>query len=207
MSSPTTPPPPLDDGAPARDPLEEFSRWMDAATAAGVHEPIAMALATATPDGAPSARMVLLRDFGPGGFVWYTNYESRKGGELTANPAAALLFHWAAVGRQIRIEGAVARVPGEVSDAYFASRERLSQIGAWASRQSRPLADRATLEARVAEISARFSGTSVPRPADWGGYVLTPTAYEFWQHRENRLHDRFAYTRDDAGWRLTRLAP
>lgn len=207
MSSPTAPLPPLGDDQPARDPLVQFTRWMDEAEASGVHEPIAMALATAAPDGAPSARMVLLRDFGPDGFVWYTNYESRKGAELAANPTAALLFHWAAVGRQIRIEGTVARVPEGVSDAYFATRERLSQIGAWASQQSRPLPDRAALEARVEEVSARFAGRTVPRPVGWGGYVLTPTAFEFWQHRENRLHDRFTYTRDGTGWRLSRLAP
>lgn len=207
MSSPVERLSSLDDGEPSQDPLDQFTRWMDEAVTAGVHEPVAMGLATATPEGLPSARMVLLRDFGPDGFVWFTNYDSRKGRELTANPRAALLFHWAAVGRQIRIEGAVAPASDAISDAYFASRERLSQIGAWASEQSRPLADRDTLESRVDRIAERFEGRPVPRPGNWGGYVLTPRAYEFWQHRDNRLHDRFAYARDDDGWNLTRLAP
>ncbi len=191
----------------APEPHAQFARWMDEAVTADVHEPVAMALATATPGGRPSARMVLLRHHGPDGFVWFTNYESRRGRELLANPQAALLFHWAEIGRQIRVEGTVARLDAAASDAYFASRERGSQIGAWASAQSRPLADRSELDARVAGIDVRFAGRPVPRPAGWGGYVLTATGFEFWQHRDDRLHDRIAYTRDGTEWTISRLAP
>ncbi len=207
MSAPTQPVVPLDEGDLDPDPFVQFVAWLDGARSAGVHEPEAMALATATPWGVPSARMVLLRGWGPQGFVFFSNYESRKAGELEANPRAALVVHWAAIGRQIRIEGAVARAADAESDAYFATRDRGSQIGAWASAQSRPIPDRATLEREVAELSGRFGEAAVPRPANWGGYRLTPSAFEFWQHAENRLHDRFLYTPADGAWRIQRLAP
>lgn len=206
MSSPHTPPPPLRAADLDPSPHREFARWFAAATAAGVHEPEAVALATATADGQPSVRMVLLRAHGPDGYVWYSNAHSRKGTELAANSRAALVAHWAGVGRQIRIEGAVTRLDEAASDAYFAARDRASQLGAWASQQSRPLADRQELERSLAEVSARFDGP-VPRPPHWGGYVLTPTAFEFWQHGPSRLHDRFRYTPDGADWVVTRLSP
>jgi pyridoxamine 5'-phosphate oxidase len=207
MSSPDIPPPPLDRDALDADPHVQFSAWMDDARARGTHEPEAMALATAAPDGTPSARMVLLRGWGPDGYVWFTNYDSRKGAELAANPRAALVLHWDRVGRQIRLEGAVARTTREESDAYFASRHPGSQIGAWASPQSTPIASRDVLDREVTEAAQRFGEGPVSRPANWGGYRLTPLRFEFWQHRDNRLHDRFVYEPDGDGWSITRLAP
>lgn len=207
MSSPTEIHAPLDPGAMDPDPHAQFAAWFAQAVDAGVHEPEAVALATADASGRPSARMVLLRAFGPDGYVWYTNAESRKGRELADNPRAALVAHWASVGRQVRIEGAVRPVPAEQSDAYFASRDRASQIGAWASSQSRPLADRATLVERVAMLTERYGGGAVPRPPYWGGYVLEANRIEFWQHGDNRLHDRIEYTRGEAGWSVRRLNP
>jgi pyridoxamine 5'-phosphate oxidase len=207
MSSPTEPVHPLMEEDLDPDPFRQFAAWFAGAAAAAVHEHEAMTLATATPDGAPSARMVLLRGHGPDGFVFFTNYESRKAGELDANPRAALVLHWAALGRQVRIEGTVARTAAAESDAYFASRHRDSQIGAWASAQSRPIASRAALEAEVAQIASRHPDGPVPRPPNWGGFRLTPTAFEFWQHADSRLHDRFRYLPDGPGWRITRLAP
>jgi pyridoxamine 5'-phosphate oxidase len=188
------------------DPVEQFARWFaEAGEAVGVPE--AVALATATPAGAPSVRMVLLKGFDAAGLVFFTHYTSRKGGELEANPAAALLFHWAPSGRQVRVEGTVESVsPGE-SDAYFASRPRAAQIGALASRQSEPLSGRDELERRVAEVERGLAGADVPRPATWGGYRLVPAAWEFWQHRDDRLHDRFRYERAGGGWRIERLWP
>jgi pyridoxamine 5'-phosphate oxidase len=188
------------------DPLRQFSAWFEEARSAGVRVPEAVALATATPDGAPSVRMVLLKRFDERGFVFHTNYESRKGLELAANPRAALLFHWDALGRQVRIEGTVRRVSRAESEAYFRTRPRGGQLGAWASPQSRPIADRETLEAAVAEAEARL-GADPPLPAHWGGFIVRPRAYEFWQHRDDRLHDRFRYRRSRARWVVQRLAP
>jgi pyridoxamine 5'-phosphate oxidase len=207
MSSPTEPVPPLREGDLDPDPFRQFAAWFAGATTAGVHEPEAMTLATATPGGLPSARMVLLRGHGPDGFVFFTNYESRKAGELDANPRAALVLHWATLGRQVRIEGVVARTSDAESDAYFATRHRDSQIGAWASTQSHPIPSRAVLEGAVAQIASRYPDGPVPRPPNWGGYRLTPIAFEFWQHADSRLHDRFRYLPDGPEWRITRLAP
>lgn len=184
------------------DPLRQFETWFDAARVAGVRAPEAMALATATPDGTPSVRMVLLKGADERGYVFFTSYESRKGRELEANPQAALLFHWEALGRQVRVEGMVERASAEESDTYFASRPPGSRAGAAASRQSRALADRAELDRAVAAL-----GDDVSRPDWWGGYRVRPERYEFWQHRENRLHDRFLYERDGSGWRIQRLYP
>jgi pyridoxamine 5'-phosphate oxidase len=183
------------------DPLAQFAAWF---REAGVPVPEAMALATATPDGRPSARMVLLKGFDERGFVFFTSYASRKGRELDANPHAALLFHWHEPGRQVRIEGAASKVPVEESDAYFRSRPLLSRLSAIASAQSEPVAARAELETRVAALEGELDPS---RPAEWGGYVLEPDAYEFWQHRDDRLHDRFRYEPEGAGWRIERLQP
>ncbi len=186
------------------DPLVQFAAWFGAAGDAGVPVPDATALATAAPDGAPSARMVLLKGFDARGFVFFTSYESRKGRELARNPRAALLFHWQPLGRQVRIEGAVSQVPAEESDAYFRTRPLRSRLSAIASDQSEPVTARAELEARVAALE----GDPDPqRPAHWGGYVLAPVSYEFWQHRDDRLHDRFRYERERDGWRIERLGP
>ena len=170
--------------------------------------PEAMALATADANGAPSVRMVLLKDASPRGFAFYTNRGSRKGSELAANPRAALLLHWDALGRQVRIEGEVEPLSEDESAAYFATRPRGSQLAAWASRQSTPLPSRDALEDAVAAASERFAGGEVPLPPDWGGYLLVPERYEFWQHRDDRLHDRIRYEGSGTGaWRRTRLAP
>jgi pyridoxamine 5'-phosphate oxidase len=191
----------------ARDPLEQFRRWYAEADAA-LDVPEAMALATATADGAPSVRMVLLKSFDERGLVFFSHYTSRKGRELEANPRAALLFHWRPLGRQVRVEGSVERLSGEESDAYFATRPRDAQVGALASRQSEPLGSRAELYERLAELEGDLTGGPVPRPATWGGYRVVPAAWEFWQHRDSRLHDRFRYQLEPSGaWRAERLFP
>jgi pyridoxamine 5'-phosphate oxidase len=191
------------------DPHVQFERWLGAAREAGLHEPEAMALATAAPDGAPSLRMVLLKGHDERGFVFYTNHESRKGGELARNPRAALLFHWIPpIHRQVRIEGHAERLSDAESLAYFASRPRASRIGAWASPQSRPLAGRDELDRLVAGAEARFAGEEeLPLPPFWGGYRVVPDAFEFWQGRDGRLHDRARYERTQVSWSRMRLAP
>lgn len=189
------------------DPLALFERWFDEAREADLVDATAMTLATADAEGRPSARIVLLKGYGADGFRFYTNYESRKGRELEANPFAALAFWWDRLERQVRVRGPVQRLPAAVSDDYFETRPRGSQIGAHASPQSRTIEGRARLEDAVAELSERFGDGPVPRPAHWGGYAVVPEEVEFWQGRENRLHDRLRYTRADAGWRRERLAP
>ena len=189
------------------DPIAMFSAWYAEAAAGGESEPDAMALATADAAGRPSVRFVLLKGWGAAGFVFYTNEESRKGAELRANPAAALAFRWARLDRQVRVEGPAAPVDPDESDAYFASRGRRSQVGAWASAQSRPLRDRHQLDELVAETEARLAGRHVPRPPYWYGWRVRPEAIEFWQGRPDRLHDRLVFRRAGEGWDRTRLAP
>jgi pyridoxamine 5'-phosphate oxidase len=190
------------------DPLVQFGRWFDEARATESVDPEAMALATATPDGAPSVRMVLLKAFDARGFAFFTNYASRKGGELLANPRAALLFHWKPLDRQIRIEGPVARVSREETERYARSRTRRSQLSALISPQSQVVPDRAWLERRVAELDREHPEETLPVGDDWGGFRLAPDAYEFWQHGRDRLHDRLGYRPAPAGgWTIERLAP
>ena len=189
------------------DPFALFDSWYSEAKDSEPNDPNAVALATADTEGRPSVRMVLLKGHDPRGFVIYTNRESRKAGELAANPQASLLFHWKSLRRQIRIEGAVELASDAESDAYFASRGRDSQLGAWASEQSRPLDTRATFEARFAEMTARFEGQDVPRPPHWGGYRIVPTHIEFWQDRAHRLHERRLFTRVGNDWNEGQLFP
>jgi len=192
----------------ADTPFALFDTWFAEACATEPNDSNAMALATADARGRPSVRMVLLKGHGPDGFVFYTNRESRKGGEMTANPHAALLFHWKSLRRQIRIEGALTLATDAESDAYFATRHRDSQLGAWASDQSRPLDRRETFEARFEAAQARFAGGDVPRPPHWGGYRVTPERIEFWQDRAHRLHERRLFLPDGAGgWREGLLYP
>jgi len=198
----------VDDAIPETDPFALFDAWFAEARASEPNDSNAMALATATPDGAPSVRMVLLKGHGPEGFVFYTNAHSRKGGEILANPQAALLFHWKSLRRQVRIEGALAEVPPGMADAYFHSRARDSQVGSAASDQSRPLDRRATYLERVEEIAAHYpEGTEIPRPPHWTGFRLTPTAIEFWIDRAHRLHERRRFTRSGEGWTSSLLYP
>ena len=192
------------------DPLELFRRWFADAQAANLPQPDAMTLATVAAEGRPSARVVLLKAVDARGFQFFTNYESRKAGELDGDGRAALALVWIPLQRQVRVVGDVSRLSAEESDAYFATRPRGSQIGAWASQQSREVSDRGVLEARVAELEERYAGGEVPRPPHWGGYLVAPREIEFWQGRRNRLHDRFAYTReraDSGAWRRARLQP
>jgi pyridoxamine 5'-phosphate oxidase len=190
------------------DPLVQFRRWFQEAGQAGVRLPEAMALATSTPDGAPAVRMVLLKGADERGFRFFTNHESRKGRELAANPRASLLFFWDPLGRQVRIEGRVTQLEQPASAAYVRSRPRASQLSALASPQSRPIASREELERRVAELAAALGDAEPPVPDFWGGYLLEAAAYEFWQNREDRLHDRLLYTpAASGGWRIQRLAP
>ena len=194
------------------DPYSLFETWFAEASTSEPNDPNAMALCTVDASGKPSSRMVLLKGHGPamegsGGFIFYTNLESRKGGELAGNPNVALLFHWKSLRRQIRIEGPVSKVADETADAYFATRSRNSQLGAWASDQSRPLADRMTFEARFAEMEHRFAGKDVPRPPHWSGHIVAPSAIEFWQDREFRLHERWRFERSVDGWTSGMLYP
>ncbi|WP_210502945.1 pyridoxamine 5'-phosphate oxidase [Nocardioides xinjiangensis] len=193
------------------DPIEMFERWLQQSVDAGLHEPNAMVLATATPEGRPSSRMVLLKGVGPDGFVFFTNQASRKGTELAANPHCALLFPWHPLERQVRVEGTASPLGAEEVAAYFHSRPRGAQLGAWASAQSRPVASRSALAEAFARAEERFGGDDrageVPVPPEWGGYRVVPDVLEFWQGRRSRMHDRLVYRRAGAGWAIERLAP
>ncbi len=197
----------LSEEAAGNEPLPLFRRWFNEAEKAGIFLPESMALATATPDGKPSVRFVLLKGYGDGGFVFFTNYGSRKASELEANPEATLIFHWAILQRQVRLEGAAERISPEDSEAYFHSRPRGSQIGAWASAQSEPLPSRRELEDRVKKYESEFRGKDIPLPPFWGGYRLKPRSIEFWQGRASRLHDRIKFVREGGGWKRIRLYP
>lgn len=189
------------------DPIEQFHFWYRQAEEAGVSEPNAMTVSTTDADGLPDARVVLARDVSHAGFVFYTNYTSAKSEQLLNDPRAAAVFAWLDLHRQVRVRGTVSRVSAEVSDAYFASRPRESQIGAWASPQSSHIGDRAELESLVANTAQRFGDGDIPRPPHWGGWIIEPGSIEFWQGRPSRLHDRFLYERANGGWRISRLAP
>ena len=189
------------------DPLQLFGAWLADAIATGADDATAMALATASAGGEPSVRIVLLKEHGPDGFVWFTDYGSRKGQELAENPRASLAFYWSAFSRQVRVSGEVSQIDEAASRAYFATRPADSRFSAAASDQSQPIGGREMLEARVADLRSRYPDGDVPMPDGWGGYCLEPESIEFWQGREGRLHDRFSYTRDGAGWEVLRLQP
>jgi pyridoxamine 5'-phosphate oxidase len=197
----------LSEASAGEDPLALFHTWFREATKAGLYLPESMALGTATPEGKPSVRMVLLKGYDDRGFVFFTNYGSQKAVELDANPEATLVFHWGVLQRQIRLEGTAAKISQEESAAYFSTRPRGSQIGAWASAQSQPLPGRAELEDRVRAHEEKFKGVEVPLPSFWGGYRLAPRSIEFWQGRANRLHDRIRFTKEGDGWSKVRLYP
>ena len=189
------------------NPIVLFKNWLADAQKQEPNDPEAMALATATPDGHPSVRMVLLKGVDENGFLFFTNMESRKGGELAKNPHAALCLHWKSLKRQVRIEGRVEMAPAPLVDAYFKTRHVLSRLGAWASRQSQALSNRRELEDRVAELEKKYAAGDIPKPPYWGGYRVVPEKIEFWQEGKGRLHDRFLFTRKDGGWDLVRLNP
>ena len=189
------------------DPFKQFDKWMSEAIQAGIDQPNAMTLATASPDGVPSARIVLLKEVDEKGFVFFTNYGGKKGRELTENPRAALVFLWLAQARQVRVEGKVHRVDASASDEYFASRPLGSRIGAWASPQSQEVENRGVLETLFNDYAQKFSDGNVPRPPHWGGYCVVPDMIEFWQGQPSRLHDRFRYLRSEADWKIERVAP
>jgi pyridoxamine 5'-phosphate oxidase len=198
----------LDESMVAPDPLDQFRTWMQEALASALPEPNAMTLATVNPSGQPTTRVVLLKELRLGGFVFYTNFESRKGQELDENPLAALNFLWLELERQVRIEGVAQRLHGDDSQAYFQARPRESQIGAWASSQSRPIPSRVILEKRFRELTEKYEGyDALPLPPFWGGYLLRPSLVEFWQGRASRLHDRIQYRRQDDQWIIERLQP
>jgi pyridoxamine 5'-phosphate oxidase len=191
----------------ARDPFRQFEKWFQEAEAAKIHEPNAAILATAAKDGSPSARTVLLKGIDGRGFVFYTNYNSRKGRELEANPRAAYLFPWFALERQVIVEGSVAKIAREESEAYFHSRPRASQLAAWASAQSSIISGREELESAMKAVEKKYSGVEAPLPPNWGGFRIAPDSVEFWQGRRSRLHDRLRYRRDGTSWTIERLAP
>ena len=197
----------LDESDLASDPVTMFRTWMHGTLTAGLHEPNAMVLATVSTDGRPTSRIVLLKGLDERGFVFYTNYSSRKAVELEANPACGLLFPWHSLERQVRVDGTATRLTPHENDVYFAARPRASQLGAWASPQSEVVADRAELDRRYAEMLARFAEETVPTPPHWGGYRVEHTSVEFWQGRRGRMHDRLRYRRTPAGWTTERLAP
>jgi pyridoxamine 5'-phosphate oxidase len=189
------------------DPILQFEKWFKEAVDSKVNEPNAMSISTVSTEGKPSSRIVLLRNFNKNGFIFYTNYNSKKGTDISKNPYAALLFFWPELERQVRIEGILKKQSPEESSAYFNSRPRGSKLGAWTSEQSKPIADRNVLDKAYEEISKKFPTDEVPRPTYWGGYVLTPECFEFWQGRESRLHDRILYTQEDKNWKIERLSP
>ncbi len=207
LKSPIRVAPGIPDADAERDPIELFREWFGLAEESGLLLPESVALATSTPDGSPSVRMVLLKEVDERGFIFFTNYGSRKASELEANPRAALCFHWAVLERQVRVEGSVERVSAEESDAYYSSRARGSRIGAWASKQSQLLPERAELEARVKEYEERYPADDIPLPPFWGGYLIRPTVIEFWQGKVSRLHDRLRFRREGDGWTTDFLYP